>query len=280
MDHFSKALEHAQRDGTSVRDWVQPSPSAPSTAPAGEVTGRAVSLDPDWLRSEHILAGPGKEDPVVADKYRLLRTQLLQRMRPHGWKRLAVTSPGPRAGKTLTSINLAISTARNGQQRVVLIDADLRKPTVAEALGIDADAGLIDFLGGDSALEEVALYVEDVPNLTVVPGRRLEGCDAKPELLGSERMQQLLDQVVWGVDPAMVIVDLPPVFVGDDVIRVGEYLDGVLMIVEEGSTDVEDLKRAAELVAKFNLIGTVLNKSMEKTRELGGYYYAYARAGD
>lgn len=276
MDHFSKALEHAQRDGTSVRDWVAPDRGSQEPQPGREVLGRPMSLDLDWLAEGHVLCGPGREDPVIADKYRLLRTQLLQRMRPNGWKRLAVSSPGPRAGKTLTSINLAISTARNGRERVVLVDADLRKPTVAHDLGLDVDAGLIDYLRGEKAVEDIALTLQEIPNLTVIPGRQVESSRAQPELLGSERMQVLLEQVVWSSDPALVIVDLPPVFVGDDVIRVGEHIDGVLMIIEEGSTDVEELKRAAELVARFNLIGTVLNKSMEKTKELGGYYYTAA----
>ncbi len=279
MDHFTKALEHAQRDGTSVREWVQPERPRPYSETANEVYGRGVALDIQWMQGRHLLCEPGHEDPVVADTYRLLRTQVLQRLRPHGWKRLAITSPGPKAGKTLTSINLAISVARNGKQRVVLIDADLRKPSIAHELGIEVDAGLIDYLGAETALEDVALNPDSIPNLTIIPGRRVESIDAKPELLGSERMQRLLDQVVLSIDPALVIVDLPPVLVGDDAIRVGEYIDGVLLIIEEGSTEVEELKRAAELLESFNLIGSVLNKSVEKRKGMAGYYYTYANDG-
>src|SRR4029077_16593111 len=106
------------------------------------------------LHSRHILCGRGKEDPAVSDRYRLLRTRVIQALKLNGANTLGVTSAGPKDGKTLTSINLAISLAREGSFKVVLIDADLRKPSLADDLGIAVSKGLIDYLSSDLEFTE------------------------------------------------------------------------------------------------------------------------------
>lgn len=276
MDHFSKALEHARRDGRSVRDWIQPSPAqaAPAETVEPSLVGRRARLDPTHLHRHHVLTGRDIDDRVIADRYRVLRTQLVQRMKANGWSRLAITSPGPKAGKTLTSTNLAISIARDGSQRVVLVDADLRKPTIGQNLGLGPGPGLVDYLTGDASLEEVIVAVEGIPNLTIVPGRALASADPKPELLKSPRMLALLERAARDDRSTIVITDLPPVFVGDDVIVLADFMHGVLLIVEEGVTEIDELKDAVELLSKFNLIGTVLNNSREKQKTAADYYYA------
>jgi len=277
MDQFSKALENAERQGHSVKDWVRPAPTPVAEEPDGaaqlQLASRSVELDYDFMRAHRILTGLGTDDPVVADKYRLLRTQLLQKMRAQGWTRLAVTSVHPKAGKTMNSINLAISIARDGNQRVVLMDVDLRKPSVGDDLGLEVSSGLIDYLSGDAEMSEVAVVSEEIPNLTIVPGRRLASEDISPERLSSGRMLEFLNMISAGSEPTIVLADLPPLFVGDDVILLGEHMDCVLLVVEEGVTEVEDLKKAGEMLAPFNLIGSVLNKSAEKRKEFSGYYH-------
>jgi len=278
IDPISKALERAQRDGRSVRNWVTAPPREAedvAAVPAVQVHARQVALDPEHLARRHILSGRDHEDPVIADKYRLLRTQLLQRMLANGWSTMGITSAGPKAGKTLTAINLACSIARDGKQRVLLIDADLRKSTMAEDLGLDVSLGLIDYLSTDIGLEEVAVSPRAIPNLMIVPGRRVALNEAMPELLRSAKMADLVKSAgASDDDPAIIVVDLPPVIVGDDVIAVATHLDGLLLIIEEGGTEVEELREAAALLADFNLLGSVLNKSTEKSRAVAGYYQA------
>lgn len=280
MDHFSKALENAERQGHSVKDWVRPAP-ARGARPAGvtqlQLASRSVRFDPEHLRARRVLSGLGTDDPAIADKYRLLRTQLLQKMRAQGWSRLAVTSVHPKAGKTMNSINLAISIARDGNQRVVLMDVDLRKPSIGDELGLDESLGMIDYLSGEAEISDVAVISEDIPNLTILPGRRLAANEASPERLSSGRMLQLLNTISEGSEPTIVLADLPPLFVGDDVILLGEHMDCVLLVVEEGVTEVEDLRKAGEMLQPFNLIGSVLNKSAEKRKEFSGYYHTGSR---
>jgi protein-tyrosine kinase len=279
-DPISRALERAQKDGGSVRSWVatpareRASASAAQATPAAtEFGARRVDLDPAHLASHLILSGPGHEDPVVADKYRLLRTQLLKRMQAHGWNKLGITSAGPKAGKTLTSINLALSLARGGNERVVLIDADLRKSSMAEDLGIDGSVGLIDYLSSDLELDAVAVTPND-ENLVIIPGRRVDMATPTPEVLRSPKMADLIARLTASSAPTIVVVDLPPVVVGDDVIAVAGYLDALILVIEEGGTEVQEVKEAAELLADFNLIGSVLNKSLERDRDVEGYYQA------
>ena len=277
MDHFSKALENAERQGHSVKDWVRPAPAKAEAKPGGaaqlQLASRSVEFDFDHMRAHKILSGLGTDDPVIADKYRLLRTQLLQKMRAQGWSRLAVTSVHPKAGKTMNSINLAISIARDGNQRVVLMDVDLRKPSIGEELGLEGEYGLIDYLSGDAEMSDVAVVSEEIPNLTIVPGRRLAPDEIFPERLSSGRMLEFLNMISTGNEPTIVLADLPPLFVGDDVILLGENMDCVLLVVEEGVTEIEDLKKAGEMLQPFNLIGSVLNKSAEKRKEFSGYYH-------
>lgn len=277
MDQFSKAIENAERQGHSVKDWVRPAPTRAEAKAGGaaqlQLASRSVELDLEHMHAHKILSGAGTDDPVIADKYRLLRTQLLQKMRAQGWTRLAVTSVHPKAGKTMNTINLAMSIARDGNQRVVLMDVDIRKPSIGDELGLEESSGLIDYLSGEAEMSEVAVISEAIPNLTIVPGRRLASDEISPERLSSGRMLEFLTMISSGSEPTIVLADLPPLFVGDDVILLGEHMDCVLLVVEEGVTEVEDLKKAGEMLQPFNLIGSVLNKSSEKRREFDGYYH-------
>ena len=275
MDHISKALERAQTERGNVRSWVLPTPTdGPTPTSVAAEAQRSVSLVVEHLRQNHILSGRalGLEDPAVSDQYRLLRTRVIQAMRQHGWRSVGVTSAGARVGKSLTSINLAISMARDGAYDVVLVDADLRRPSTAGMLGIDDGPGLIDYLTTDVGLEAV-LVRPDVDKLTILPGRSDSSGVAVPELLTSKKMIGLMSVLQQRTKSSLVVVDLPPILVGDDVIAVAPLFDCLLLVVAEGSTEIEELRKAAELVKNYNVLGTVLNKSSEKAKRNAGYYY-------
>ena len=236
--------------------------------------GARVTLDPNLLQANHVLCGPGLEDPNVSDQYRLLRTRVLQLMRAKNWHSVGITSPGAKAGKTLTSINLAIAVAREGNHDVVLVDTDTRKPSIAEDLGIEVENSLSDYLAGNCPLEGLLLSVAGIPNLTIIPGKLDDGTRAAPERLKSQRMTDLVASFRNLSRRTVVIVDMPPVLLGDDVIAVAELLDSMLIVVNESVTSVDDLKEAAQVLADFNLMGTVLNRSTTKPKVFTGYYSA------
>lgn len=283
MDHISKALERARAERRSVRDWVQPDrrPRGDARANGRDLQaelagpGARVDLDQEVLAAHHVLCGPALDNPVITDKYRLLRTRVLQPMKGNGWCTVGVTSPSPRAGKTLNAINLAMSTVRDGNYHVVVIDADLRQPAVARTLGLEPASGIADYLTERCALQDVLISPAGLDNLTIVPGRSVESNAEAPDFLRSRRMAQLISSVQKLADDVVVIVDLPPVLIGDDVIAVAPLLDCMLLVIDEGVTDLEELKSTAELLKDCNLLGTVLNRSTERRREAAGYYQAY-----
>ena len=281
MDHISKALERAKSERKSVRDWVvKPEPShqpAQGLADESEAVvgpGRAVDVDREVLKANHVLCGPSVDAPEITDKYRLLRTRVLQLMKPQGWTKLGITSPGPRAGKTLNSLNLAASIARDGNYHVVVIDADLRQPALAQTLGIEPELGIIDYLSGRASLNDIVMAPSAFENLSIIPGRHSESDAEAPEFLRSRRMSQLV-QNLEGASSTVVLVDLPPVFVGDDVIAVAPLLDCMLLVIDEGATTQDEVTGTVELLKDFNLLGTVLNRSSERHKEAIGYYQSY-----
>jgi len=271
MDHISRALERAQSEQRSVSSWVRPSAIEPQLDNLELKPSTSVTLTESHLRARHILCGHGKEDQSISDRYRLLRTRVLQALKLQGHNTLGITSPGAKDGKSLTSINLAISIAREGSHKVVLVDADLRKPSIADDLGIPAEKGLIDHLSGNVGFDEVLLRTS-IEGLFVVPGRREESDIAVPELLSSDRMRELVKQY-RGQEGCVVIIDLPPVHLGDDVVALAPYIDGILLIVREGGTSINALRESVELLKDYTILGTVLNQSTERRPTFDGYYY-------
>jgi protein-tyrosine kinase len=275
MDHISKALERVQADAGNVRSWVLPAAStAVDRTTAADAAVRHITLSKEHLQSQHVLCGRalGSEDPATSDQYRLLRTRVVQSMRQQGWRSVGITSSGPRVGKSLTAINLAISMARDDAYSVVLVDADLRRPSTAEILGISEGLGLIDYLASDIGLDAVLLR-PDVVNLTILPGRSDQSGKAAPELLTSNKMTALFDSLLGRSRSTLVVVDLPPILLGDDVVGIAPLLDCLLVVIEEGKTEIQELRRAAELIKEFKIVGTVLNKSSERSKVNVGYYY-------
>jgi capsular exopolysaccharide synthesis family protein len=234
------------------------------------------------LARNHLLAGAGIDDPIATDKYRLLRTRIGQIMSARSWRSIGVTSPGTKAGKSVTAINLAISTAREANFKVLLVDCDIRKPSVKAYMGLESSTGLPDYLEGKAGLDDVIVDIENIPNLSVLPGADAGITGSAPELLKSERMHDLLQALPASERSTVVVVDLPPALIGDDVIAVAENLDCLLVVIDAASTDADDLKHTVELLQGFNVVGTVLNNSDEKPKQHEGYYSAYytERSGD
>lgn len=220
------------------------------------VQAREVALEPRTLYANRI-RGIQSSDPGAA-AYKMLRTRVLHRMRSHGWHKLAVTSPRANAGKTLTSINLAISLAHEPNQEVILVDLDLRNPRVGRYLGLDPEFGLGDHLTRDVPIEKVLLK-PNISRLYVIPSaERLENSS---ELLASPQIGMFTQMLVSTSPSTIVIFDLPPLLEADDMLTFMPQVDAVLFVVAQGETRQVDLEKSNELFKDLNLLGTVLNKS-------------------
>lgn len=192
---------------------------------------------------------------AAQEAYKSLRTSVRFALRDNGCKRICMTSAMASEGKSITMLNLAISVAMDGQ-KVLLIDADLRRPSQARMLMEKATPGLSNVLAGMVSPEE-AIRPELYPNLDVL----LSG-DVPPnpsELLGSDRMRDLIEEMSKKYD--YILVDTPPVILVSDAAIVANLLDGVLLLVRQGKSKKDELKRAiANLeLAGITPMGIVLN---------------------
>ena len=210
--------------------------------------------------------------PQVADRsalraYKILRTRLLQRMTANQWHALAITGAGSGQGKTVTAINLAITLAQDPNTAVFLVDLDLQRPKIAEYLGMHCAKGLGEYLLGEASIEDV-IYTPNIDRLAVIPNTRT--FEHSSDLLSGQRMLDLAQYLNAEQPRRIVIYDMPPLLLSDDVLTFAPNTDGLLMVVSEGATARGQLEKSKELLAEMNLIGVVLNRSME--RNDGAYY--------
>lgn len=270
MDRIKQALERARAE----REGKPPASGAAEerrSAPARAETQiqytdtRVFSPPPSVLKGNHVIAGLGPGS--VADAYGLLRTRVLQRMRQNSWNSVAITSPNAGDGKTLTAVNLAISLAREVNHSVLLVDLDLRRPSVHKYFGYEPAKGLNDYVSNDTPLNEI-LFNPSIERLVVLPNRKPIANSS--EVLSSPRMIELVTELKTRYPERLVIFDLPPILATDDALAFSPYIDAVLLVVEEGKTKRDDLVRAGELLADVNMLGSVLNRAEQPG--LGPYY--------
>lgn len=223
------------------------------------------------------LTPPVLETNVHAmEQCRIIRSRVREIMKNRHFSILAVTSALPEEGKTTMSLNLAYALSQLDHTRVLLIDADLRRPSLASVLGINVDLGLADYLQNKAEFEDVAWSI--TPSLDVLPTKTMPNDPA--ELLHSRRMQDLLADVRNQYQ--IVIVDGPPLYPIVDAQVIAQLADAVLLVVRADKTPYDLGAQAADLI-RNKLIGTVLN-GVERAKNspyYGGYYggYGYVQGG-
>lgn len=224
-----------------------------------------VTLDPAHLEENRIVA-INKNDPMswVFDS---LRTQVLQKMEENNWRTLAIVSPTPESGKTLVSINLAISISQQPQKTVILVDFDLRKPRVASYLGLKTVKSMNELLAGSAELSDVMVN-PGIPGLTVLPTNRPVA--KASETLSSKNIQNLITELRERYDSRIVIIDLPPILTADDAMVLLPQVDCVLLVVSNGMNTESEMGETMRLLSKANLLGVVLNRVEDEPKS---YYY-------
>lgn len=227
---------------------------------------RSLQLDPSVLARKQVYTH--LSDGAAVRAYKILRTRVLQRMQSNQWHSLAISATAPGEGKTLTAINLSIALAQDASTSVFLVDLDLQRPQVAGYLGMRADKGVMDFLAGDAALEDIC-YNVGVDRLTVIPN--LQTVENSSEFLAAPRMQELIEALAAERPRPIVVFDLPPLLASDDVLGFAPNADCMLLVVGEGVGARASLESAKETLADMNLLGVVLNRTRE--RDDTPYYY-------
>ncbi|WP_088052505.1 CpsD/CapB family tyrosine-protein kinase [Virgibacillus dakarensis] len=218
-------------------------------------------------KTRHLIAQLSPRSPI-SEQYRTIRTNLQFSSVDDELKSMLVTSAGPGEGKSMTTANLAVVYAQQGK-KVLLIDADLRKPTMHYTFRVDNLKGLSNILVGETLLE-AAISPTDVENLDVI------SCGPIPpnpsELLASKRMQQLLYSANELYD--LVIFDTPPILAVADAKILANICDGAILVVRSKHTEYEAAAKAVELLepSHAKMLGTILN---DRSKKEANYYYYY-----
>jgi capsular exopolysaccharide synthesis family protein len=267
-DALKRAEEQRTRRAREASSVREPLPAfegeAPAAAPAAK-GGRGLLAG--LARSRRKAAAPEKAgalnkrritllqpESFVAEQFRTLRARLDALAATRAVRTLAVTSALPGDGKTLAAIGLAVVYSMQPGRRVVLVDCDLRRPTVAASLGLRVDAGLAEVLADGAGLEDAVVRVEG-SNLDVLPVRTMP---ANPsELLASEGMRKLLEALASRYD--RVILDLPPTLGLPDAKTVSELCDGVVFVVRADVTPEPEVAAALEVLDRRRVLGLVMN---------------------
>ena len=201
----------------------------------------------------------------------MLRSQLLRRLQRANANVLAVTSAQPGAGKTFTVCNLAARLSRLTDVTVLIVDLDLRLPSVARHFNIEQEFGMSDFFDGHVSLSEIGLKLRE-QNLVIFPSYGYTADAA--EVLSSPRCHGLIDAFRNLPPKHIVLVDIPPIFEFDDAMIVAQLADAVLFVIEDGESSEDELVEALRLLQDSTLIGTVLNKA-DRASVLNNYSYSY-----
>lgn len=224
-----------------------------------------LSISSAWR--DRLATGP-EADPALVEQFRRLAGSLHHARQTHGLRSVMVTSSGPDDGKTLTSINLALVLAESYRYRVLLIDADLRRPSITNVVELAEGSGLSEALHA-SGPQPLAL-AQLGPRLTLLPAGRPTMNSI--EALVSPRMRQILDEAMEKFD--WVILDAPPVGPTADARLLSQMAGGTLFVVRAGKSQYPDVKQAIETVGRDQILGVVLNDV--ESRPDGGDYYYYA----
>jgi Mrp family chromosome partitioning ATPase len=258
MENIQRALNRAQEAALApgvplqFREETRFSPASAGI--------REVRLKRETLERERIVAHDRMDERCKS--FDMLRTQVLQTMDTQQAQTLAVTSPTAGCGKTVNALNLAMAIARQPERSVLLIDLDLNGPQIARRLGIACDVGLIDVLDGTVAYQDALVQARvSGHELLVLPSKGTSA--GEREWPSAKTLGALLKDLKQEDRSRVIIVDLPPLLSGDEVISVLPYVDGVMFVVSAGLTTQVHLKECAKHLQDASIIRVVLNRSPE-----------------
>ncbi len=203
--------------------------------------------------------------------YNLLRAQLMKEMLPKNWRMIGVTSATPAAGKTFNALNLSAALASNSKAPVVLCDFDLRRGSIASALGIEVEQGIGSYLKGQTADPADIGFRINASQLVVFPTRA--SSQGSSELISGDAFAAFAKRLRVLPDDVIVICDLPPVFANDDAMICMQYLDAYLLIVDHGKTTAGQIEECINLLHPAPCIGTILNRYQGGFGDPYGYGY-------
>jgi receptor protein-tyrosine kinase len=258
-------------------------PVAPESRPASQASGPSVEIDLADLRRRGFVT-PDVHEGRTAGEFRVIKRPLVRNAFGAGaapvknGRRIMVTSAFPGEGKSFCAINLALSIAAERDHQVLLVDADVARPSIPRELGIQTDAGLMDLLLDHHLDVERLVLPTNVDKLAILPAGRRHA--QATELLASAAMSRLLEQISARFPDRVVIFDSPPLLLTTESRVLASYMGQIVMVVEAGKTPREAVKEALATIEGSEVVGLVLNKARaSEGGSYGGYYgYGYGNA--
>lgn len=223
---------------------------------------RVEQVNPLHLENERVLP-PGAAG-VHGVPYKMLRTQVLRRLEKLGVNSVAVVGAAADTGKTLTAINLAVAIAADQERTSLLIDLDLRKPSIHRRFGLEPEVGIDDCLRHGRPLKEAMVRIQGYERFVLLPAR--ERSVDSSELLSTRRTEEMILEMRNRYPDRVLVFDLPPVPQADDALAFARHVQAVLIVVGEGRTRRDELLRTFELLRDVPIIGTVLNGTREPVK--------------
>lgn len=268
MERIQKALDKAREQRQGITEW-QGSPKPPRQPAAQQEDSsrddikdikysqtRIVEISDDVLRENRVIAGI-KEHPQ-ADYFRILRTKVLHKMRQEGYNSLAVTSPTKGGGKSMVTANLAVSISMEANHTVLLVDLDLRRPSIHRYFGFEPGQGLTDYLLDGVELPELLVH-PSIERLVILPVGRAVAQSS--ELLSTPRMANLVQDIINRYASRIILFDLPPLLHMGDALAFLPQVDASLLVEEEQVNTPAEVQQSMRLLENSNLLGVVHNKA-------------------
>ncbi len=249
--------------------------------PAGQPPVAPVALKEEIKKADAIhtaldphLVSVQSPHSAVGEQFRTLKARLFKMKEQDGLKSILVTSAAPSDGKTLTATNLALTISMEFSQKVLLVDCDLRKPSVHHLLGIPHGRGLSDCLLSESDWESQIPF-QNVSGLNLIQAGSIS--EKPAEILNSQRMKDFMTLARNEYD--WIILDSPPLIPLADSELLSTMTDGILLVVRSGQTPGHLITEAIKILKNKNLLGLIFN-GVEVSKKSGYYYYSYGKAKD
>ncbi len=278
MGRIAKELAKASKLGTQKHASISEQHNGRSLAVSGgQNTGVGpinfahlpnINPDEDCLQKNRIVAALA--DAPERAVYKVLRTRVLQRLRASEWNMIGISGTGPGEGKTVTAINLAYSLAQDVNHNVILVDLDLRRPSLHTYLGLEPNRDLSDYLSGTTDLDGILIRPGE-SRLAIMTNQTTYRDSS--EVLSSPELAALVHRLKNLGPRTITVFDLPPALAGDDVLAFAPLIDALLLVVAEGRCRRDHLAEASELLKDIHIMGAILNQSREKTPASGYYDY-------
>lgn len=281
MGKFLEALKKSE----TVNGQSSPEPAPTKVVDISRKTVDALELDttPAWEPAQESALPRGQLDPRLAsflepgslavESFKMLRAKILTRNSESRPRTLMVTSPQPMDGKTMVATNLAISIAQGVNEYVLLVDCDLRRPSLDRILGLNVHVGLGEYLEKGTS---VGPYLLKTPldKLTLLPAGKPSPMPF--ELLSSEKARRLVEELRGRYEDRYIIFDATPAQFAAETTFLASIVDGILLVVRSGKTSRNSVLEAIENLDRNKIVGVVFNASTKSAKDYR-YYYGHHR---